>query len=99
VTEKEINGLVPGEDRYFAVSSVDADRNESPWSEILTVNLEEKEPQQQNPEEPIPIEVGNSLQAIPGNGEVLLRWENPKTRASFLMFGLELLLVSIPSDF
>jgi hypothetical protein len=90
VTEKEINGLVPGEDRYFAVSSVDADRNESPWSEILTVNLEEKEPQQQNPEEPIPIEVGNSLQAIPGNGEVLLRWENPKTRASFfdVRFGI-----------
>lgn len=88
ITSKEINGLVPEEARYIAISSVDVDRNESQKSEVLVVTIEKTEVVVEP--EPEPIEVGNVVQAIPGDGQILLRWDDPTQNTSFfdVRFGI-----------
>jgi fibronectin type 3 domain-containing protein len=95
ITKKEIIGIEEGETRYFSITALDSDKNESEMSDIISVTLKKEPPNDTDPppdntEKPIPIDVSNNVSIFPGDGEVELQWDPPKIPADFfdVRFGI-----------
>ncbi len=94
VTEKEINGVTPGEKRYYSIVAIDNDRNESEPSNLISVVPQEPVHPVTDIDEtetpPTTINLSNTLNVIPGDGEIYLQWSDPKVSADFfdVRFGI-----------